>query len=419
MVKISVIVPCYNAESYVRGCMDSILYQTLHEIEIILVDDGSTDRTLEILEEYQKRYNNIKILRQENQGPGIARNQGIMVAIGEYIAFMDVDDLYPSQNTLENVYTTAKAREALICGGSTYNYCNGVLTYKDVQKGFVFSEDGWISKNDFPTASGFWRFIYKSEFLRNNQVFFPKYLQCEDPPFLLEAVARAGQVYCMKEATYVYRKGHKHVFYTQEKAIDLAKGIRDSLMISKREGMVEAYLQRLSMLHGVPSARMYYYAGKCAEIELIIHQINEIIGDSSDSENGIPLLKEGEEISNYLKDVQEEKNRLLEGLKQEKKVLIFGAGFMGKNVYEFLDENGVIMEAFVVSDVTKNAVSVGGLQVRCIDDYMDVRNDCMVVIATYPVQQEKIKEILRIKGFKKVYPFSLEKFYLFEAQAIE
>ncbi len=418
MIKISIIVPCYNVELYIQECMESILSQSIYEIEIILIDDGSTDRTLEILEAYQEKCANVKILKQANQGSGIARNQGIRVAIGEYIAFMDADDFYPSPNTLERVYDTAKETGAIICGGSACNYRNGVYTNRGLDKGHIFSEDGWISKCDFPTSGGYWRFIYKRDFIQSKQIFFPQYLRFQDPPFFLEAIANAGEVYCMKEVTYIHRKEHKQTHFVQEKAIDYARGIRDCLVISRREGMNAACLQLLSILHGGPSACMYLFANTCTEMESIIHQINEVIRDVSKDKTNVPVLKEGEELVNYLNDVQEEKGRLLEGLMQEKSVLVFGAGVMGKRVRAFLDRNGVIIEAFVVSDVTKNAAVVDGLQVRCIDDYIDARNDCVVIIATYPVLQNEIKEILRNKGFEKIYPLSQEKLYLFEGQVV-
>ena len=150
MIKISVIVPCYNLELFVRECLDSILVQTLHEMEIICVDDGSTDGTLEILEEYQKKADHIKVLHQKNQGSGIARNRGIMEAKGEYIAFMDADDFYPLPNTLEKVYATAKEKNAVICGGSAYDYLNGLYLSKE----YFISDIGCVNKKDFQTLRG-------------------------------------------------------------------------------------------------------------------------------------------------------------------------------------------------------------------------------------------------------------------------
>ncbi|MDR0522523.1 MAG: glycosyltransferase [Planctomycetaceae bacterium] len=89
---ISVIIPVYNVEKYLRECLDSVLTQTLTDIEIICVDDGSTDRSLEILNEYARKDERIRVISQKNKGPGAARNAGLQLAQGKYVYFMDSDD---------------------------------------------------------------------------------------------------------------------------------------------------------------------------------------------------------------------------------------------------------------------------------------------------------------------------------------
>lgn len=103
---ISVIIPVYNVEKYLRECLDSVLNQTLRNIEVICVDDGSTDCSLEILNSYAKCDNRVKVLKQLNSGAGIARNKGIDIARGNYIAFLDADDFF-KPNMLEKAYNNA------------------------------------------------------------------------------------------------------------------------------------------------------------------------------------------------------------------------------------------------------------------------------------------------------------------------
>ena len=105
--KVSVIIPVYNSANYLSQCLDSILNQTLKEIEIICVDDGSTDDSLSILNKYSKLDNRIKILKQNNKGGGIARNYGMSIAKGEYLIFLDSDDFF-NENLL---YETVKAAD--------------------------------------------------------------------------------------------------------------------------------------------------------------------------------------------------------------------------------------------------------------------------------------------------------------------
>lgn len=107
IAKVSVIVPVYNVEEYLNRCIDSLLKQTLKEIEIILVDDGSTDSSPQICDEYEKNNSNIKVLHLENGGPARARNKGIEIATGEYIGFADSDD-YCHPEQFEKLYQNAK-----------------------------------------------------------------------------------------------------------------------------------------------------------------------------------------------------------------------------------------------------------------------------------------------------------------------
>ena len=100
MALVSVIIPVYNLEKYLKQCLESVVSQTLKDIEILCVNDGSTDSSLEILEEYASRDTRIRIINQENHGAGNARNTGLNIAAGEYLYFLDGDD-YIENKTLE------------------------------------------------------------------------------------------------------------------------------------------------------------------------------------------------------------------------------------------------------------------------------------------------------------------------------
>ena len=99
-IKVSVIVPVFNKEKYLGDCLDSLINQTLEEIEVICVDDGSSDGSASILEEYSCNDSRIKVFRQENGGPGSARNKALKKAAGKYVLFVDADD-WIEQDTAE------------------------------------------------------------------------------------------------------------------------------------------------------------------------------------------------------------------------------------------------------------------------------------------------------------------------------
>ena len=117
MIAVSIIVPAYNAEQYIGQCMDSLVAQTLREIEIITINDGSTDKTGEILEKYAEKYENIKVYNQENKGLYKTREIGIGYAIGEYVGWVDADD-FVKPTMYEELYNAA------VQNNSELAYCN-------------------------------------------------------------------------------------------------------------------------------------------------------------------------------------------------------------------------------------------------------------------------------------------------------
>ncbi len=173
---ISIIIPIYNAEKYISTCLGSILSQTLYNIEIICVNDGSTDNSLEILEEYQKKDSRIVILNQENQGVSVARNYGISKATAEYIMFMDADDTI-KKITCEKLYNYINNTDIDIV---QFQHVNIVLNNKfklfpykkSIKKAYNVLSNLKISfpKNDYIFC---WDRLYRKNFIENNGIKFP------------------------------------------------------------------------------------------------------------------------------------------------------------------------------------------------------------------------------------------------------
>lgn len=114
MISVSVIIPVFNAEKYLSQCLDSIVNQTLTNIEIICVDDGSTDTSFQILKEYEEKDSRVIVLSKSNAGAGTARNEGLKIAKGKYLSFLDADDFF-ERNMLECAYGKAEQDNADIC----------------------------------------------------------------------------------------------------------------------------------------------------------------------------------------------------------------------------------------------------------------------------------------------------------------
>ena len=241
--KVSVIIPVYNVEEYLRECLDSVINQTLKEIEIICVDDGSTDNSLEILKEYAQKDNRITVIKQRNSGSGTTRNCGINIAKGDFIAFMDSDDIYPENKTLSTIYVKTTENNALICGGSVNQIKDGKLITdtSNFEEGYSFRQEGFVDYKDYQFDYGYWRFIYNRNFLIENLIFFPNYKRYQDPPFFVKSMILAKRFYALKEATYIYRISHKKIQWTEEKVLDVYKGKLAVLNMCKENNLLNLY----------------------------------------------------------------------------------------------------------------------------------------------------------------------------------
>lgn len=249
--KISVIIPVYNVEKWLRECLDSVCGQSLREIEIICVNDGSTDNSLEILKEYAEKDRRIVIIDKNNEGVGAARNDGIRAAKGEYVAFMDPDDKYPDSNSLIVLYQAAIQNHVFVAGG--YLGCmneNGERIPKDRSYfGVDFTCEGLVQYRDFQCDFQFTAFIFDRQFLIQNDLFFPHYLRFQDPPFFVNAMISAGSFYAVNRATYIYRVGMDKPKLNTRKVFDLICGISDNLKRSKEEGLARLhYISAMRLL---------------------------------------------------------------------------------------------------------------------------------------------------------------------------
>lgn len=233
--KISVIIPLYNAEKFIEKSLKTVLNQTLREIEVIVVNDGSTDSSLDKVKEFCKIDNRITILSQPNSGSGKARNFGMNFAKGEYLAFMDADDWYPEKDILESLYIKAKTNHAKICGGSFSNSKKGIVTtkFQGNYKKYTFETEGFINFSDYQFDYGYHRFIYLRELIKKNRILFPDLKRFQDPPFFLNCMKAADKFYAIPKIVYCYRKGENAVKWTPEKISDLLEGILFEIKFSK------------------------------------------------------------------------------------------------------------------------------------------------------------------------------------------
>lgn len=237
-IKVSVIMPVYCGEKHLEESIDSVLGQSLKEIELICVDDGSTDASLSILNDYAQRDERVVVFTQENRGSGIARNLALDNAKGEYVVFMDCDDFYPNDNTLQILYDRIVKNQVNICGGSFSRYIDRKLSaeFEEALKPYIFEKEGLIQYCDYQFDYGYHRFMYKRSFLAKHAINFPNLKRFQDVPFFVKAMICAKQFYAIKEITYCYRKEEGRSApkdWTSDKYRDVLLGISQNLKLSK------------------------------------------------------------------------------------------------------------------------------------------------------------------------------------------
>lgn len=228
--KISVIIPIYNQEMYLYECLETVLLQNIQDIEVICVNDGSTDKSFEILSELAWTDERLRIINQENKGVGEARNAGIREAKGEYLAFIDPDDKYYNFKALENLYNKAKENNALVCGGCFTIQFEG-KGEKDIFRGsearYVFSEDRFYTYQEYQYDYGFHRFIYDRKLILENNLFFKPLKRFQDPVWFVQVLHKAGKFFGVSEKIYSYRSGHKENIFDKEKVCHIVQGITE------------------------------------------------------------------------------------------------------------------------------------------------------------------------------------------------
>ena len=272
MIKVSVIVPVYNVENYLEKCLDSLVNQTLKEIEIIVVNDGSPDNSQKIIDKYSKKYKNIKSYIKENGGLSDARNYGIKKAIGEYLAFIDSDD-YIDKNMLEKMYQKAKQNSLDIV------VCNSVNVYEDgssieIKSNLNYSHNN--IKNYLISAPMACTRIYKKELYNNIQ--FKKGIYYEDLELTPKLVKYTHKIGFLDEGLYYYYQRSGSIMKQREwnaKLLDIF-----NVLDSNKEVLFDEYPEEIEYMYithllRTATLRFLDYSNKKESINKIVSVMKE------------------------------------------------------------------------------------------------------------------------------------------------
>jgi len=409
MVKVSIIIPVYNVEKYLEDCLKSVINQSLKDIEIICVNDGSTDRSFDILNKYAVMDNRITVINNsKNYGLSYSRNQGIQYSHGEYIYFLDSDDMI-TQEAMEELYNISKqdALDAVFFdamlifeteelkkkfagyNGERNKEYSGIFVGQDLFVHFIQNRD-WMSI----VQRQFWR----REYLLNNDLNFYEGILHEDELFSFKALLKANRVCCIKKKYFIRRLRENSIMTT-------------TLSKKNLEGLFVSYCQMLAFWQ---ASKFNEKTNVAVEFHLsaLYKRVKAIYKSICNTED-IQRLDHGGIIENHLfqlfiSNIQEgricksiEKDKL-NVIKQYKNVIIYGAGVVARDVLEILDKNEIGILGFAVTEKEGNPKYVMGLPVYKIDELVEYKEEAIVLLAVVSKYHESILKKLNELKFRNI-----------------
>lgn len=403
MKKVSVIIPVYNVGQYLKECLDSVFSQDIDSFEVICINDGSTDNSQEILNEYENRYSNLLLINISNHGVGNARNLGIRLADSITCCFMDPDDYYPDKTVLSELYQNLITHNVNISGGSAYLLRNGEVTCpEDKDLPYLFNKDEIMNYSNYQWSYGFWRFMYRTDFLKEKKIIFPNYSRFQDPPFLVRTMIEANNFYASKKLSYIYRVNSKERVYTYEKTRDCLQGMTDVLQMSYKNNLKELNAGTVEHINTWLCFHIYKYIieGKIEVIDLLNRARKYILENNTESFYEF----EAEKRLKHYKRAKENEKRLLEEINHNKNLILYGAGFVGKKVADYLIEKGVKPKIFFgvtrISDKSDNVYK--NISLWEIKDLSKLKDSTLVLITTRENLQEELVQYAKECGFENI-----------------
>ena len=246
MPTVSVIVPVYNTKEYLPRCIDALVHQTLKDMEILFIDDGSTDGSLEVLREYEASYPQVRVIHKENGGQATARNLGIREAKGDYVGFADSDD-YVDTTMFEKMYTRAVKENCDMVECFFYFIEETPAGRKELpQRGRVRE---YADQHDMirdPQVSP-WNKLYRREVLLHPEVIFPEGLIYEDTAFYIKTIPYVRKsAYVDEKLVYYFLRGNSTMNANKSvKVGNIFPVLENILQFYQKYGFYEEYRQEL------------------------------------------------------------------------------------------------------------------------------------------------------------------------------
>lgn len=285
----SIIVPVYNVEKYLRECVDNFLAQDFEDFEVILVDDGSTDGSGEICEEYAQKSGRVKVIHQENAGQAVARNTGTEIAQGEYLIYIDSDDYICDKAFLSKLALKTEAKTDVILYGykkffeSNKTFGKDVCAYPELDGKDNEQVIRLLLDTDMYTGCP-WNKAIKRSFIRENNIRFTPKMISEDTDWFLQVVVRAKTYTAINEAFLVYRQregstshapkiksltDNLHILETWPKRFE-EYGVSDALKNSLTSVLAKYYANLLVLYIRFPRKEAHPYYGRVKALKYLL-----------------------------------------------------------------------------------------------------------------------------------------------------
>lgn len=439
MAKISVIIPVYNVEEFLPQCLDSVVGQTMKEIEVICIDDGSTDKSGMILDEYARKDSRIFVIHKDNTGYGKSMNVGLQHATSQYIAIIESDD-FAELDMLEKLYCAAAESDADIIKANHYNYRDGKDTLCDWIKDFPKREI--FNSTEHPEtlhkANTIWTCLYKNSFLKENNIWFHETpgASYQDISFALQGWLLAKKLYFISDAVLHYRNDNPNSsMYNPSKIFSV---IDEYTWIDQKfnefwykNPVLEEYFISTKYMdyqsHYGRVAGQYQYAlllgiekelnsdmdkgrlHKNAFYEWTWKTVNELHNDVN-----LFFQKTAKEYKDprlglcKFQNNQVYETALFNEIKTYPQVFIYGAGKVGQKFGKKLVEHGIKIDGYVVTEYKAGQKDCMGIPIRELKDIYEWKDTCSIIIAVKENTQFEMYQNLTKYQFRNIFRVDLK-----------